>query len=313
MKILKIDGKNNSFEVVPESLDDLWHLERVLEKGDLVSGKSERKIKPRNEGEKAFRKDIFVEIEAEDIELHESSGQLRVNGIIVAGKPEEFVELKAHHALGIEPGYKIKVKKKILKKWQVDRLEQAKKASARGKILAVVLDDEGADFAILKDVGIERKGKIIAGGHGKQYAAEDSGKGSAGANKYFDEVLEKVRELKADKVVFAGPGFVKNNLEKYVKDRSVKGEKMQAFFEATNSVGITGINELIKGGKLDKIVQELQMAKEMQLVDKIGEEVSKDSGLAAYGIDEVKRDVEVGAVEVLLVGERLLLENRNNI
>lgn len=305
MKIIKVDRKNNWFEVVPESLDDLWHLERLIEKGDLVSGKSERKIKPKTEGEKAFRKDIFVEISAEEAAFHEASGQLRVNGIIVSGKPEEYVELKSHHALGIEAGYKIKVRKRALKNWQVEKLEQAKKAAERGKMLAVVLDDEAADFALLKDAGIEHKGKIFAGKEGKQYGAQEKGSG----NKYFDEVLAKAQELGADKVVFAGPGFVKMNLQKYIHDKKIK---MQAFFESTNSVGATGINELVKSGKLDRVAEELQMAGEMKLVEALYAEIGRNSGLVAYGVAEVGRAVEAGAAETLLVAERFLLANRDN-
>ncbi|MFH1224458.1 MAG: mRNA surveillance protein pelota [Candidatus Diapherotrites archaeon] len=306
MKIIKIDRRNNSFEVVPESLDDLWHLERLIEKGDLVSGKSERKIKPKSEGEKAFRKDIFVEISAEEVALHEASGQLRVNGIITAGKPEEYVELKSYHALGIEAGYKIKVKKESLKNWQADRLEQAKRAAERGKMLAVVLDDEAADFALLKDAGIEHKGKIFAGKEGKQYATQEKGN----VNRYFEEVLAKVHEHGADKVVFAGPGFVKMNLQKYIRDKKIK---MQAFFESTNSVGVTGINELVKSGKLDRVAEELQVAAEMKLVESVYAEIGRNSGLVAYGVAEVRRAVEAGAVETLLVAERLLLADRDNI
>lgn len=301
MRILKIDRKENSFEVVPENIDDLWHLESVLEGGDLVSGKSERKIKPRVEGEKTVRKGIFVEVMAEGVELHEASGHLRINGIIMAGRPEEYVELKAHHALDVEAGGRIKVKKQSLKNWQVERLEQARKASARGRLLAVVLDDEEAEFAVLKDAGVESRGKILAGKEGKRFGSGEP------ENRYFEEIIKKVLELKAEKVVFAGPGFTKNNLQKYIGEKRIMAG---AFFEPTNSVGVTGINELVKSGRLERIADELQMAKEMRLVERVYAEIGRNSGLAAYGFAEVKAAAEAGAAEMLLVAEKFLLENR---
>ena len=44
MKILKIDKQLNQLLVIPENLDDLWHLEKVIEKNDIVAGKTDRKI-----------------------------------------------------------------------------------------------------------------------------------------------------------------------------------------------------------------------------------------------------------------------------
>ena len=53
-----------------------------------------------------------------------------------------------------------------LKDWQVKRLEKAKKASVREKLLLVVLDDEEAAFALLKDFGFEERGKVFSGKSG---------------------------------------------------------------------------------------------------------------------------------------------------
>src|SRR3989344_8498541 len=115
MRILKLDQKNNFFEVVPDNLDDLWHLERIIEPMDTVCAKTERKIKPKEEGMEVTKENVYYEIEAERIEFHESSGHLRILGVIVGGKPPELVEMKAHHALDIFPGKEVKVKKKALK------------------------------------------------------------------------------------------------------------------------------------------------------------------------------------------------------
>ncbi|MBI2598194.1 MAG: hypothetical protein HYW50_03290 [Candidatus Diapherotrites archaeon] len=62
MKILKVDYKKNFFEVIPDNLDDLWHLERIIEPLDLVSGVAERKIKPQEEGMRQSKESVFLEI-----------------------------------------------------------------------------------------------------------------------------------------------------------------------------------------------------------------------------------------------------------
>ncbi len=304
MRIVKLDKQDNSFEVVPENLDDLWHLERIIEKGDLVSGSTERKIKPKVPGEKPFRVKMFIEVSAEDIEFHKFSGKLRVNGIITSGTPEEYIELKSHHSIEIEPMKKVKVKKKVLKKYHIERLEKAKKASSRAKMLLVSMDDEEASFALLKEYGLEERGKIISGKQGKQYKGMDEG------TKYFDEVLKKASESGAEKIVFAGPGFTKNNFEKFLEG---KDKEFEAFFESSNSVGVTGLNELVKSGVIDKIATELELTRETEIVEKFLAEIGKDSGLASYGVEEVENAVNAGAVDVLIIGENALLEKREEL
>ncbi len=300
MKIIKVDRKNNYFEVVPDSFDDLWHLERLIEKGDLVSGSSERKIKPKTEGEKAFKQKVFVELEVEKAEFHEPSNQLRIQGIVVSAKPEELVELKSHHTIEAEPGTALKVKKKSLKNYHIERLEKAKETAGRKKLLLVVMDDEAADLAFMRDSGFEAKARIIAEKQGKRFAVTEKGK------PYFEELLAKIRELNANTIVMAGPGFEKQNFEKFLKDKSIK---LPIVFESTNSVGITGLNELIKGGQIDKLVQEFRAAQEEQAVERLLREIS-GKGAAAIGINEVRKAAEAGAIQELIIEENFLTEKR---
>ena len=187
MRILKIDKKNQLLELIPDSLDDLWHLEKVIESGDLVSGKSTRKIKPKHAGEKAERIPVFLKLEAASTEFHRFSGKLRVSGAIIEGKPEELVEIKSHHSLEFEPGKKIRVEKKTLKNWQVQRIEKAKKDSGRESILAILLDDEKAYFYEVKEFGPSEKGKIEAQKEGKRYE-------SAGKSAFLSRFCKKCRK-----------------------------------------------------------------------------------------------------------------------
>jgi protein pelota len=304
MRIIKIDRKENFFEAVPDSTEDLWYLERIIQTGDLVSGKSERKIKAREEGEKTLKENIFVEIEVEKAELHEASGMLRMNGIIVSGHPLEFVELKAHHSLEIMPGKKIKVKKKQLKEYEIEKLEKAKKASGREKTLIVVMDDEEAEIAFLKDSGFEGKARILAKKEGKRFKSDYK------KEDYFKEVLEKISALDAKQIVVAGPGFSANEFLEYAKKN---GFQKNVFQESTNSVGTTGLNELAKSGKLEKIVSESMLLDESRAVERILKEIGKNSGLAEYGFNEVKKAAETGAVKELILSEEKLLHEREKI
>jgi len=303
MRILKIDEREAFLHLVPEIEDDLWHLERVIEKGDLVSGQTDRKIKPRVEGEKPQRVKMFLSLEVDSVEFHRFLGQLRVSGKIVEGKPAELVEVGAQHSLEIVLGRDVKVKKLALKRFQIERIRKAAEATKKGKVLLVVLDDEQASFGILREFELEEKGGFRSGKSGKQFDGEE------GEAKYFAEILVKAAELKPEKVVVAGPGFAKDNFKKFVEEKG-KPKEMEFFFASTNSVGKTGLQELLKGNALDKIVQEMQLVKETKLVEEILAEIGKDSGLVEYGIKQVEKAVEIGAVKKLLVADKFLIENR---
>lgn len=51
MKIINQDTKEGILEVVPETLDDLWHLSHIIEVGDNASSKTTRRIQD-NTGDK---------------------------------------------------------------------------------------------------------------------------------------------------------------------------------------------------------------------------------------------------------------------
>ncbi len=305
MRILKIDYKTKELKVVPEINDDLWHLERIIEPHDLVSGSTNRKIKPKEEGSKQIRVNLFLTIDVEKIDFRRETGNLRVTGNILEGKPAELIETGASHSIEIELGKELSIKKKELKKFQIERLEKAKKASTQGKVLLVVLDDEQADFALLKEFELERKGMLKSGKTGKMYETEPV------RGNYFSDIIKRIEEAKPEKVVVAGPGFAKEKLHKLIDEKKPKG--IQFFYGATNSTGITGLQELIKAKGFEKIIQEMQLVKETKIVESIFAELGKGSGLVEYGFEQVKNAVEVGAVKELLVVDTLMLDKRSEV
>mgnify|MGYP006416005447 CR=1 FL=1 len=299
MKILKIDKKFGEIVVIPENLNDLWHLEKVIDTNDLVKGKTDRKIKPSKEGEKTIRQTMFVEIEVENVHLQEFSENLKISGIIVGGSPKEFIELKSHQSIDIFVNDKVTFIKKVIKKWQIERLEKAKQESASSNLLVVLIDDEVAQLAFVNQFSIDKKAKITTKKSGKQYVEEKN-------NNYFEEVLDKIISVKPTKILLAGPGFTKENFVKFVAEKNVKIPKILT--ETTNSVGETGFRELISQGKLEKIEKELQLTKETKIIEEFLAALPK--GLGEYGIDKVKELINIGAVEQLIISETYLMQNR---
>jgi protein pelota len=299
MKIIKIDKRVNEAICIPESAEDLWHLEKILQKGDTLFGHTDRKIKPTKEGEKALRINLSVELLVEDVHFMEYSESLKVNGIILSGKPEEYIELKSHQSIELRAGERVKFRKEKLPNWVIERMKKAENASASAKLLVVLLDDEEAELAFINDYSISKKATIKEKNKGKRFAQEKS--------TYFEEILEKIKLLEPKKLLLAGPGFVKDNLKKFIEDKKIKGF-VGILTESTNSTGETGFKELLAEGKLEKAEKELRLGAETKTIEEFLALVAK--GKAEYGKEKVTEALNRGAVEKLILSETYLMQNR---
>ena len=78
--------------------------------------------------------------------------------------------------------------------------------------------------------------------------------------------------------------------------------------ESTNSIGVPGTKEILFRGVIGKATSAIKLETETKLIEDIIEHISKDDGLGAYGDAEVRKAVEFGAVEELLITDKKLRE-----
>ena len=287
MEILKTDLKHNKLALKPNNMDDLWHLQQVLEPGDKVSSKTERKttIKRGQEIVKGEREKVFLGIEIEKINLE---NQLRLTGKIIEG-PENITH--EHHTLVIEPGTVLTIEKI----WEKHQLERLKKAKIKKPLLFIcVIDREEADFAILKESGIEFLGSIEPKVSGSRATSKSESGDRTG---YYKEVMENL-ENKSEYIVVAGPGFERENLLGYIKEKN-PGLAKKIILEHSSDIGRSGIQEVIKRSA-NTILKDTRIARESGFVEEFLKRI-KMGGLVAYGQKETEEAVNLGAVETLLV------------
>lgn len=116
---------------------------------------------------------------------------------------------------------------------------------------------------------------------------------SSVANKEFS-----MKSLKG--ILVGGPGMTK---ETFVNGNYLD-TKLKEKIIATKDLSYTGefgLNELVEKSK-DKLAEE-EITKEKELVNEFLEMVAKSSDKTAYGRDEVKKAIELGAVSKLLLSE----------
>ena len=104
-------------------------------------------------------------------------------------------------------------------------------------------------------------------------------------------------------IILGGPG--------HTKEEFLKGEYLQ--YELKNKViatvdtsytGEFGIREVID--KSMDLLDEIDVMKEKQLVQKFLKELIDEHGLSSYGEEEVRKNLQMGAVDTLLISEDLI-------
>lgn len=294
MKILKISRKNQKVKIRIESNDDLWYLKNFIEPGDFVKARTPRSLFLEREGEikKVGKKMMLIKIEVEKVEFQEHLFQLRIIGKIV--EAPDNVQLGSYHTIETKPGKYMTITKKEWRKYQVEKLKLAEKKSPN--IMIAVMDLDQATFGLLKKSKVELISEIK-----NPYSLQHEEKMIPEYyKKLADEVEKYASQMK--NIIIAGPGFTKEHVAKILKDRSSDIYNKLSIGTASSAT-ISGINEVVKSGMVEKLTSESEILKESKLIEEFFIHLRKEDGFAINGLDAVKEANEIGAIEKLLVSD----------
>ncbi len=290
MRITKIDRKQNLIELIPETPEDLLHLERFIEEHDIVAGIASRKEK--SEESKAVRKTFFAELEVLSKQYEPTKQVLRVTGKILHASIE--TALHASQSLAIELNKKVRIKKQKLYEWQIERIKSSAKKLA---IAFILLDDENALIGMLSESNYKILYEIHSPKQSKEFASEEWKK------QYYTNIMKALENLQAEAFIVAGPGFWKDELVELLEEKKAKVLKCSA-----SSATRSAIKELLKSTLLKKLASDARLILEHELLEELLKEIARD-GLVAYASD-AELAVLSGAASKLLVSENFLAENR---
>ncbi|MEM2726967.1 MAG: mRNA surveillance protein pelota [Archaeoglobaceae archaeon] len=296
MQILEENLRDHDGEIklIPENLEDLWHLKFIIEKGDLVFSVTKRASHSDDKlrGDKELIT-VRIGIEVEKVEFHRFANRLRITGKIVAG-----VEEAGFHTLNVVVGRELS----ILKKWRDEQLKRLKKAvetSKRPEVVILTIEEGEAIAGALREWGVE---EIFE----KRFSYAKNYGGTR--KEFFEELFETLKSVNFKYLVIAGPGFTKKDFYEFLRQKDSEMAKKSLIVD-TSSIGRRGFIEVLKRRTIDKIIGEIRLAEEAEVVDKLLEGIAKNEKVA-YGLDEVRRAKEYGAIEILLVSDDFLLAER---
>ena len=314
MKIINQNTKEGIIELIPETLDDLWHLSHIIEVGDNASSKTTRRIQD-NTGDKlrsdrGVKKTFYLGLDIENISFHLFTGKLRLTGVITRG-PEDLIPLGSHHTLEVKLNTPLTIKKDKWPNWAINRLHQAIDASKKLSAMIVVLEDDTATIGLMRQFGIEYYGPIKGNVSGKRILDKNRQKNII---QFYEKVVESIEKFDSiQNIIIAGPGFVKNDFYNYLKDKHADIAKISTV-ESTGSGGRVGISEVLKKGTVEKLTSEHRVATEMAAIDNLLEQIGKNSSKVTYGLKETKNAINMGAVsQLLILDNKVASENMGDL
>ena len=161
-----------------------------------------------------------------------------------------------------------------------------------------ILDEKEADFYFLKE-RYRHLLNIASEATGKRY---DSKKAEEKFNEYFVKIIEilKKKSTNAKKIVIAGPGFAREDLQTLIKQRA-KELMEKIIMEFTYQTGNLGLQELLKKGLIEKITKYSRVAEETNIVESLLEQIRKEK--AVYGMKNTQEALDSGKVHTVLVSD----------
>ncbi len=308
MQIIHKDLENDRIKLRTENLNDLWHLQHIISPGDIVTSVTWRRPKSETDKirpERREKKRVKLSLEVKEVDFHRFSNKLRVLGEILKG-----TDLGEHHTINIDSDSTFT----LTKEWKtedLERLDEAKKASKRPKVLLVAVDDETATFGLVLQHGLEELTEITSTTSGKMY---DSDRDTS-RKEFYGEICSAIEEYMESKetssVIIAGPGFTKKRIYSYLKENYPEIAE-RTHLGNTSNTGKPGLNEIISRGIVKRVSEEDRISFETGLIEEMMKSISNE-GKAVYGKKEVKEAADIGAVEKLLISDKSLRKEREEL
>lgn len=301
MKVIHKDLDHNLIKILPETLDDIWHLSNIIQPTDLVRAvtfRTDDQATDKVRTKKASKKKMKLGIRVEQVKFHEFSDRLRIHGVIEEG-PQD---LGSYHTFNVtaDSNDKLTIVKDEWKPHELQRIDEAVKQTSQSFVLFVSLDNDEATIAVLRQSGVQWITDIPSHQSGKQYESENKEK------QYFGEIIRIIKEKMTEKttLVIVGPGFTRDHLMKYGKQEYPSLFEKSLVFP-TGNAGMNGVHEAVKSGVVEHVAKENRVVMETKIVDKVFAEI-KQNGLVAYGFEDVQRAIEASAVDLLVIADSVV-------
>lgn len=246
----------------------------------------------------SVRKRIYLIVKVEDTQFHPFTDALRVKGLIIEAPPD----ISGYHTFNVDPGSTIDLNRADLSEADMDLLEGSGERSGSEQAVLISIDDSTCSIHRLRDYGLESQASLEISG-GKRFGGSDKW----GA--FIDDIVKSLEPVYTPPtpLIIIGPSFFKEKLAKRLRE-SIKEPDIQIITLNASSGGLSGIREAFNNkNEISGVLKRSRNVMEVQIIEDLLSKIGKGKG-AVYGENEVRRAIDFGAVETLLVSDRVFRE-----
>lgn len=288
--------------LTPEDAEDLWAIRRIVAPGDLVSGETTRVVKEVGEyvrPDKGERISVSITIRVERISLDSALERLRIMGEIVSTS-NELVSKGSSHSLVVTPTKRIGLRKERLGRLEIDLLK--KRRSEETGFLLVAIDRREAGLGLVKGVHLQIFPAIQSGFSGKFYREAPKP-----LEPYFKKVEETTQSVfQAGRPVYVfGPGTTKNEFVNYLSNSGSPLAPSARLVDGVDTSGDDGIYLALHSKSLREKIADSRLGVAAETLEEVLRRIAVGDGRLAMGFNDVSEAAEAGAVESLLVSDRI--------
>ena len=304
MNILKRDLHEWRLRV--ETLDDLWVLARLARRGVSVAMLGERRDQTTageagGRSKQAERKKMWIQLSVQTTEHQSFSDTLRIHGII----EEAPIDIGMHHTHMVELRDDLVLSNtKGFSEMDVQLLKESESASKQGQVALLVVEGDEIILYFITARGLRESATWTMRGGGKRGDLRQHERvASQFRQTIVDGLTQQLDEMMP--LVLCGPG---RNRDRMLEDLRGAGHRRPMLSVATSMGGRGAANEVLRDGLAGELLAQHRMVQEVTLLEEAWVRISTN-GAVAYGGEAIKKAVQEGAVERLLILADLLRDD----
>ena len=302
MIIHRLVPKTGLAVLTPENAEDLWVLRRLISPGDLVSGETSRVIRETGEytrPDKGERIKISVTLKVERVALDSALERLRISGDITSTS-NELVSKGGSHSLVAVPMKRIGLQKEHLSSMEIGLIKKSRNEEDGFILLAI--DRREAGLGLIKGIHLQTFPSIQSGFSGKFYRET-----SKPLEPYFKEVEKSILRIfqKGMRIYISGPGHIKNEFVNLLSNSGSKLAPAVKVVDGIDSAGDDGIYLGLHSKDLRENISESKLGKAATLLEEVVRRIAVEDDRIALGFSDAIKASDEGAIESLLVSDRI--------
>ncbi|KAF9764964.1 Protein pelota [Nosema granulosis] len=286
----RVDKKRNigHMSLIPESQDDIYELDSIINVGDIVKSHTQRKVQMDNKTQ--IKLNLFLKIKIETINVDLQGSIIYLKGRTC--EENEHVKLGSYHTIEVELGKKFDLYKEIWTNTQLKAIKECTKA--KQDLLFVVLYEKEC---VISQVGKNRttiKNKIEI------------------KNKKFANIVNSLANHinSIEIMVIASVSDYRNDLQKAIKNHkdfksfnSICVVKLPT--ELKNSTNSKIINYVLTDPSTSKQFGSIKYVEDLKEINKFFIDFEKGSDLICIGKRDVDEGIEYGALDRVFLTDEI--------